>query len=158
VEIIPGAPKINSNLLGLVILPFPLTLAISILRHNLFDIDVIINRTLVYGALTGTLAGVYFSVVVLLQRLLPAQTQLTTVLSTLLIAALFSPLRRRIQSDIDRLFYRRKYNAEQTLAAFNATTRDEVDLDRLSEALLGIVEETMQPEGISLWLRTNADQ
>jgi hypothetical protein len=140
-------------LLVIIIAGVPTSMAIAILRYRLYSIDVIINRTLVYGALTGTLALVYFGSIVLLQRILPAQTQLATVLSTLAVAALFAPLRRRIQRDIDRLFYRSKYNAEQTLAAFNATAREEVDLNRLSESLLAIVDETMQPALVSLWIR-----
>ena len=129
------------------------TIGFSILRYRLWGIDVIIRRTLIYGALTGTLAIVYFFTVILLQRLLPTQTQLTTVLSTLTIAALFSLLRRRIQNDIDQLFFRRRYEVEQTLNVFNVTVREEVDLERLSASLLTIVDETMQPEGTSLWLR-----
>lgn len=130
------------------------SIGFSILRYRLWEIDVIIRRTLIYVALTATLALVYFVSVILLQRLLPAQTQLSTILSTLAIAALFSPLRRRIQRDIDRLFFRRKYDVEQTLADFNVTLREEVDLERLSASLLTIVEDTMQPEGTSLWIRT----
>jgi hypothetical protein len=148
-----GFPVINANLLGLIALPFPLTLAIAIARHQLFDIDILINRTLVYGALTATLAVIYFAVVILLQRILPPQTQLATVLSTLTIAALFSPLRRRIQADIDRRFFRRKYNTEVALDDFSLRARDVVDLDHLSRDMLAVVDETMHPESLSLWLR-----
>ncbi len=150
---ISGYPAINANLVGIIALPFPLALAIAIARHQLFDIDILINRTLVYGALTATLAVVYFSSVILLQRFLPPQTQLSTVLSTLTIAALFSPLRRRIQSDIDRRFFRRKYDTEKALEDFSLRVRNEVDLEHLSDSLLSIVDETMKPGSVALWLR-----
>jgi hypothetical protein len=135
---------------------FPLTIVFSILRYRLWDIDILINRTLVYGLLSGMLGLLYFGSVVLFQSLLRALTgqtyQFVVVASTLLIAVLFNPLRRRIQASIDRRFYRRKYDAEQVLARFAATGRDEVDLDRLAEALLVVVDETVQPEHISLWI------
>jgi uncharacterized membrane-anchored protein YjiN (DUF445 family) len=137
----------------LLLLPF--TLTVSILRYHLFDIDIIIRRTLQYTILTGMLALVYFSVVVLLQevfvRVTGQRSQIAIAISTLAIAALFSPFRTRIQDFINRRFYRKKYNAEQTLARFAATARDEVDIDKLTDALLGVVEETMQPEQVSLW-------
>lgn len=141
----------------LVVLIIPISIGIAMLRYHLFDIDVLINRTLVYGALTVTLALVYVGNVVLLQaifRTLTGQgTQLTIVVSTLAIAALFNPLRRRIQAFIDRRFYRRKYDAAKILEAFSTKLRDETDLDALSDDLVGAVRETMQPAHVSLWLR-----
>ncbi|MEJ2267216.1 MAG: hypothetical protein P8X95_27545 [Anaerolineales bacterium] len=128
-------------------------MAMAMFKYRLYDIDLIINKTLVYGGLSGTLALVYFMSVVLLTQIFPAGSQIAIVLSTLAIAALFSPLRRRIQNDIDKRFYRRKYNAQRTLAAFGAKVRDEVELEQLSETLLEVVDETMQPAHISLWLK-----
>jgi hypothetical protein len=137
----------------------PLSLSIGVLRYRLYDIDIIINRTLVYGSLTLMLALVYFGSVSATQALFQALTsqeklpQLVVVTSTLVIAALFTPLRRRIQSFIDRSFYRRKYDAGKTLEAFSAKLRDETDLEALNNDLVGVVRETMQPAHVSLWLR-----
>ena len=134
----------------------PLSISVAVLRSHLFDIDVLINRTLVYGALTLTLVVVYFGGVVGLQRLLSPLTEsngLATVASTLAIAALFNPLRWRMQSLIDRGFYRKKYDARKTLESFSAKLRDETDLDALGDDLVGVVRETMQPAHVSLWLR-----
>jgi hypothetical protein len=130
---------------------------IAILRYRLYDIDLIINRTLVYGSLTATLVLFYFGSVVGLQYILRTLTgqesQLAIVVSTLAIAALFNPLHRRIQASIDRLFYRRKYDAAKTLEEFSAKLRDETDLEALNSDLLRVVQNTMQPEHITLWLR-----
>jgi hypothetical protein len=163
-----GLPEVIVALSSLLVIPsIPIATGIAILRYRLYDIDLLINRTLVYGTLTVTLVAVYFGGIVLLQgignvvlqvpfRTLTGQAdqpQLAIVVSTLVIAALFNPLRRRIQSFIDRRFYRRKYDAAKTLEAFSVKLRDETDLDALSADLVGVVRETMQPAHVSLWLR-----
>ena len=139
----------------------PLSIGVAILRSRLYDIDVVINRALVYGPLTATLVGLYFGGIVVLQRgfvaLTGQQSTLAVVASTLAIAALFNPLRRQVQALVDRRFYRRKYDAAKTLAAFSTRLREETDLDSLSEEVLGVVRETMQPEHASLWLRRHSE-
>jgi hypothetical protein len=159
----PGVMSLVLDLTGLTIggslglLLIPLSMGAAILRYRLYDIDVIINRALVYATLTLTLAAVYFGSVALLQYLLRSLTgqdaQLTIVASTLGIAALFQPLRRRIQSTIDRRFYRRKYDAARTLEAFSAKLRHDRDLGQLNAELLSVGRDTMQPSHVSLWLR-----
>jgi hypothetical protein len=142
---------------GLSLVMLPAAIGIAVLRYRLYDIDVVINRTLVYIPLTATLIALYFGGIVLLQRLFLTltgeQSTLAVVASTLLIAALFNPLRRRIQSFIDRRFYRSKYDVRKTLEAFSAKLREETDLEALNEELVGVVSETMQPAHVSLWLR-----
>jgi hypothetical protein len=135
----------------------PIAAGIAILKYRLYDIDLIIRRTLQYSALSVLLTLIYFGSVVVLQSVFRGltghgQNQFVTVLSTLTIAVLFTPLRRRVQDIIDRRFYRRKYNAEQVLVVFGAAMRNETDLDKLTEALVTVVEETMQPTQVSLWL------
>jgi hypothetical protein len=140
----------------------PISMGIAITRYRLYDIDIIINRTLVYGPLTATLVALYFGGIVLLQRMFVVLTgqksTLAVVASTLVIAALFTPLRRRIQSFIDRRFYRRTYDARKTLEAFSTKLKNETDLNALSDELVAVVRETMQPAHVSLWLRSETAQ
>jgi hypothetical protein len=155
-----STPLWLQGLLFVMLLSFagvPVAIGFAVLRHRLYDIDLLINRTLVYGSLSAILVALYFGGIVVLQRvfvlLTGQQSTLAVVASTLLIAALFTPLRRRIQSFIDRRFYRRKYDARKTLEAFSAKLREETDLGALNSELVGVVRETMQPAHVSVWLR-----
>jgi hypothetical protein len=166
---IPGSPlgqfgplvalALEAGLFGSLLL-IPLSIGVAIIYDRLWDIDIVIRRTLVYGILTASLALVYFGSVALAQAIFHAfsgqveQPQLAVVISTLVIAALFNPLRRRIKSLIDKRFYRSKYDARKTLEAFAATLSDETDLDALSDDLVRVVRRTMHPAHVSLWLRS----
>ena len=149
----------------LLLLLIPLSIALAILRSRLYDIDILINRTLVYGSLSAVLALVYVAGVAGVQTLVntfarqqsAAPSPWLIVITTLVVAALFQPLRRRLQRAIDRRFYRRKYNVERTLATFSATLRQEVDLGELNDHLLRVVQKTMEPTSLSLWLRAPSD-
>jgi hypothetical protein len=151
--------EIVLSLAGLGFAGVPVAIGLAVLKYRLYDIDVVINLTLVYGSLTSMLVALYFGCVATTQTILRAltgqteQPQLAIVISTLVIAALFNPLRRRIQSFIDRRFYRRKYDARKTLEAFSARLRDETDLETLNHDLASVIRETMQPAHVSLWLR-----
>jgi hypothetical protein len=158
-----GAPPLWFVLLQYAIMlsfaSVPVAIGFAVLRYRLYAIDLLINRTLVYGPLTVTLVVLYFAGVVVLQRVFVSLTgqesTLAVVASTLTIAALFGPLRRRVQALVDRRFYRRKYDAAKTLEAFNARLREETDLDTLSGDVVGVVKDTMQPSHASLWLRSD---
>ena len=155
----PLGQMIGTTLFEGFVLLIPLFIGVAIVRSGLYEIDVIINRTLVYGSLTAMLVALYFGGVATTQAILQALTgreelpQIAIVASTLVIAALFNPLRRRVQNFIDRSFYRRKYDAAKTLETFSAKLRDETDLDSLNSELLSVIRDTMQPEHVSLWLR-----
>jgi hypothetical protein len=151
------APDLFGVLFGFAILFIPVSIGIAILRYRLFDIDIIIRRTLIYSVLTAILAFLYLGSVIALQQLLRALTgaesELAIIVSTLAIVALFTPLRRRVQGTIDHRFYRRRYDATQVLAGFGTTARDEIELDRLTGELVSLVHETMQPATVSFWVR-----
>lgn len=159
--------RLSDFLFGAMLTLLPISVGIAILRYRLFDIDLIIRRTLLYTLLSLTLALIYFGSVVVLETLVrgrvplgrsQGQNQFVTVLSTLAIAALFTPLRRRVQSMIDQRFYRREYDAEQVLAAFGETVRNETNLENLTERLVAVVKETIQPTAVSLWLRSTKSE
>lgn len=151
-------PGLGDLIFAAGIISLPTTIGIAILRHRLFDIDFIIRRTLIYAALTALLGLLYLGSVIVLQQLLRGLTgqssEIAIIISTLAIAVLFNPLRRRVQALIDRRFYRRKYDAQKVLAAFGAAVRDEVDLTQLTEVLVAVVGETIQPTSASVWLKT----
>jgi hypothetical protein len=157
-----GERMLSMFLMDAFMLALPISIGIAVLRSRLFEIDTIINRTLVYGSLTVMLVLLYLGGVTSTQTLVLALTgqrelpQLAVIISTLVIAALFNPLRRRVQAFIDRRFYRRKYDAARTLEAFSSKLRDETDLNTLGEDLISVARETMQPEHVSLWLRSSA--
>jgi hypothetical protein len=157
-ETFVGESKITDLGVIIAVPGIPVAIAIAVLKYHLYDVDLVINRTLVYGLLTAVLAAVYLGGVVGLGSLArslsdQANNSLVIAASTLAVAALFRPARRRIQGFIDRRFYRRKYDAAQTLEAFSARLREEVDLDSLAGELVGVVRSTMQPAHVSLWLR-----
>lgn len=159
VGVVSAPPQVVSTLTSLTFLFIPISLAIAVVRHNLYDIDILINRALVYGSLTASLAAIYLASVFALQVVVMLVTgaqhisSLVIVCSTLAVAALFQPVRRMLQRQIDRRFYRHKYNASATIAAFSASLRQELDLAQLQQRLIAITRETMQPTHASLWLR-----
>jgi len=166
--ILPQSSVLRTLVVGTIItsllLLIPISIAIAILRSRLYDIDIVINRALVYGLLTGILGALYAGLIIGLESLAGAITgqasgqPVALVISTLAIYALFQPVRKNIQALIDRRFYRKKYDAEKTLVAFSTILRNEVDLNQLREQLIAVVQETMQPAHVSLWLRKDAQR
>jgi hypothetical protein len=157
-----GAPRLVANIVGLsfsnafLLLILPVAITVAIQRYKLWNVDAIINRALVYGSLTGLLALIYFGSIIVLQRLFTTltgqQSNLAIVISTLVIAVLFSPLRLRLQRGIDRRFFRQRYDAEKALEAFAAAARDEVDVEALRQELQGVIQRTMQPAHMAIWI------
>jgi hypothetical protein len=144
-------------LVALGLASLPIAAGIAILRYRLYDLDLVVKRTLVYGVVTAGLAGLYFGIVLALQEVFSSVaggSDLAVAISTLAVAVLFGPARRRVQRAVDRRFYRRRYDARRTLETFSARLRDEVDLDTLRAEMLGVVDETVQPSRVSLWLRS----
>ncbi len=163
----PGATRVTYHMIGIAIFAFsllliPISINIAIFRHRLWDIDILIRRTLIYSIITAMLAVFYFAAVIVLQQIFRALTgtgdDWAMIVSTLTIAALFNPVRHRVQNIIDQRFYRSKYDAQKILAEFAATVRDETDLEKLAERLLQVVDETMQPTHVSLWLKSTDDR
>ena len=148
-----GTPVLIGWVAGICVATLPLAIGAAILRYRLYDLDRIISRALAYGLLTVLLGGGYAGVVLGLGQFLGRSSSLAVAGATLAVAALFQPARRRIQRAVDRRFNRRRYDAAQTIATFSARLRDEVDLDTLTAELLAVVEQTMQPTRVSLWLR-----
>jgi len=159
---LPFLDRLDAISGSITLMIFPITVGIALLRYRLWDVDVVVRRTVGYAILTALLLLVYFGSVIVLQRLFTELTgqgsTLATILSTLLIAALFLPARRRVQDLIDRRFYRRKYDAAKVLEGFAATARDETDLDRLTAELVRVIQETMEPAHVSVWLRPTSDE
>src|SRR6266508_6160861 len=148
-----GSPGLLDELLAVCVAPMPLAIAAAILRYRLYDLDRIISRTLAYGLLTLVLGGGYAGLVLGLGQLLGRDSSLVVAAATLTVAALFQPARRRVQHAVDRRFDRRRYDAAYTIQAFSARLRQQVDLDALTAELLAVVDQTMQPTSVSLWLR-----